>query len=125
MKKQIKNILIIFSAAVLILLSCEKDERIKNTCDVKNPLKDIQWLVNDIDFIKTLDPQDSQYITISMATYHGESVFYSAYCDPLVEQVWPIRNCAGEIIGYWGIISPDELLDKKVIWRSLYCICEN
>jgi hypothetical protein len=112
------------SCSVLMLVfSCEKNGLGDNTCDVKNPLKDLAWMRNDIAFIEQLSPEESQYITISMATYNGETVFFSIYCDPEVDQVFPVRNCSGKTIGYWGEISPDDLKDQQVIWKSDNCIC--
>jgi hypothetical protein len=122
MKKVNPNLL--FTCFVIaVLFSCEKDNLSNNTCNVKNPLKDLEWIRNDISFIEQLSPEESQYIAIIMATYNGETVFYSTYCDPTMEPVYPIHNCAGEIIGYWGEIPDEELKDQQVIWKSANCIC--
>jgi hypothetical protein len=125
MKKILNPYLLIMFTGLVLLFSCEKDKTIKNSCNVKNPLNDLEWMVNAIKFVEQLKPEESQYISISMATYNGESVFYSIYCDPAVDQVVPIRNCSGETIGYWGEIPQEELLDQQVIWRSSNCICSN
>jgi hypothetical protein len=116
--------LLIFTGFILIF-SCEKDKTIANTCNVKNPTTDLQWMVNDIKFIEQLKPEESQYISISMATYNGESVFFSIYCDPTIDAVFPVRNCSGKTIGYWGEIPQEELKDQQVIWRSANCVCLN
>ena len=119
-----RYLLLIFTGFILIF-SCEKDKTIANTCSVKNPTTDLQWMVNDIKFIEQLKPEESQYISITMATYKGESVFFSIYCDPLINAVFPVRDCSGKTIGYWGEIPLEELTDQLVIWRSANCICTN
>ena len=123
MKKSLSPLLLIICSVLMIFFSCEKNDLADNTCDVKNPLKDLEWMRNDINFIEQLSPEESQFITISMATYNGETVFFSIYCDPAIDPVFPIRNCSGKTIGYWGEISPDDLKDQKVIWKSNNCIC--
>ena len=117
--------LIIIYAGLMLVFSCEKDKAIANTCNVKNPTTDLEWMVNDIKFIEQLKPEESQYISISMATYNGESVFFSIYCDPTINAVFPVRNCSGATIGYWGEIPQEELKEQQVIWRSANCVCLN
>jgi hypothetical protein len=122
--KILKNPLIIMiCSGIMLVLSCEKDSLINNTCNVKNPVKDLEWMRNDIKFIEQLSPEESQYITITMAKYNGETVFFSIYCDPTIEAVFPVRNCSGVTIGYWGEINPDDLKDQQVIWKSKNCVC--
>jgi hypothetical protein len=125
MKRIIKPYLLIICSVLILVFSCEKDKGIANTCNVINPVTDLEWMVNDIKFIEQLSPDESQFISITMATYNGESVFFSIYCDPTIEAVFPVRNCSGERIGYWGEIPQEELKDQQVIWRSYNCICIN
>jgi hypothetical protein len=124
-KRTINTFLIIICTGLILDFSCEKDKGIANTCNVKNPTTDLEWMVNDIKFIEQLKPEESQYISISMATYNGESVFYSIYCDPTIDAVFPVRNCSGATIGYWGEIPQEDLKDQQVIWRSANCVCLN
>jgi hypothetical protein len=123
MRRIISFYLLIVCTGFMLVFSCEKDKLAENTCNVKNPLKDLGWLKNNVDFVGQLSPEESQYITISMATYKGETVFFSVYCDPTIEDVFPVRNCSGETIGYLAEIGEDELKDKQEIWRSYNCIC--
>jgi hypothetical protein len=123
-KIKLNPLLLFICSVLMIIFSCKKDDIILyNTCDVKNPVKDLVWMRDDINFIEQLSPEISQYITIWMAIYNGETVFYSKYCDPDVDSVYPIRNCSGITIGYWGEISPEDLINQQVIWKSKYCIC--
>lgn len=124
-KRRLYRYLLLICTGFILVFSCEKDKTIANTCNVKNPTTGLQWMVNDINFIEQLKPEESQYISITMATYKGESVFFSIYCDPLINSVFPVRNCSGETIGYWGEIPQEELKDQQVIWRSENCICIN
>jgi hypothetical protein len=124
-RSKINPYLIIIYTGLMLVFSCEKDKGIANTCNVKNPTTDLPWMVNDIKFIEQLKPEESQYISITMATYKGESVFFSIYCDPLINAVFPVRDCSGKTIGYWGEIPLEELTDQQVIWRSANCICIN
>lgn len=123
MKKLYSPLLLTLFLGSALIFSCEKNPLANNTCDVKNPLKDLDWMKRDIAFIEQLSPDESQYITITMATYNGETVFFSIYCDPLINSVFPVRDCSGKTIGYWGEIPQEELKDQQVIWRSSNCIC--
>jgi hypothetical protein len=123
MKKNLNLVLVMICSFFMLVLSCEKDSLIDNTCNVKNPVKDLEWMRNDIKFIEQLSPEESQYITITMAKYNGETVFFSIYCDPTIEAVFPVRNCSGATIGYWGEIPQEELTDQQVIWKSENCVC--
>lgn len=121
--KKVNPVLILLFMGLLLIFSCEKNPLSNNTCDVKNPLKDLDWMKKDIAFIEQLSPEESQYITITMATYNRETVFFSIYCDPTIDAVFPVRDCSGKTIGYWGEIPQEELKDQQVIWRSANCIC--
>lgn len=122
-KKIFNPLLLTLFMGLALIFSCEKNPFADNTCDVKNPLKDLDWMKRDIAFIEQLSPEESQYITITMATYNGETVFFSIYCDPTIDAVFPVRDCIGKTIGYWGEIPQEELKDQQEIWRSKNCIC--
>jgi len=125
MKKTLNPIALLICLILMVIFSCEKDNLLKNTCGVKNPTKDLVWMKNDIKFIEQLSPEESQFISITMAKYNEETVFFSIYCDPTVEAVFPVRNCTGKTIGYWGEIPQEDLKDQQVIWRSANCVCIN
>jgi hypothetical protein len=123
MKKILKPVLIISFFLLAVFFSCEKDYLGENTCKSKDPVKDITWIKNEINFINQLPLDESQYIAIMMAKYNGETIFYSTYCNPEYEAVYPIKNCSGTVIGYYGEILPEELKEQIVIWKSVNCIC--
>lgn len=116
--------LLIFSGFLLIF-SCEKDYLSDNTCNVSNPLKELEWLKNTIQNIEQLSADASKYYFVSMAKYHEETVFIEGNCDPLADSVFPVLNCAGERIGILGEINPDSLINRKVIWKSKNSACYN
>ena len=121
---RILNPVLLFSFILLLtIFSCEKDYLGDNTCKAKNPLEDISWIKKEINFINQLPPDESRYIAIVMAKYNGETIFYSTYCDPQYEPVYPIKNCSGTIIGYYGEILPEDLKEQVVIWKPSNCIC--
>ena len=124
-KIKLNPLLLFICSGLIVVFSCKKEILIDNTCGVQNPVKDLEWMRDDIKLIEQLSPDISQYITISIAKYNGESVFFSMYCDPTFETVYPVRNCSGITIGYWGEINPDDLKDQQVIWKSKYCVCVN
>jgi len=123
MYRKINPVQLILFMVFLLVFSCKKDNLGDNTCNVKDPVKDLAWLRNDINFINSLSPDQSQYFAFKMAKYKGETVFYSVYCDPTIDAAYPIRNCAGDTIGYYGEIPPEELMEQMVIWKSANCIC--
>jgi hypothetical protein len=124
MNRKINPIQLILFVLILLVFSCKKENLGDNTCDVKDPVKDLAWIKNDINYINSLAPEESKYIAIKMAKYNGVTVFYSLYCNPDYEAAYPVRNCAGETIGYYGEIPPEDLTEQMVIWKSQHCICD-
>jgi hypothetical protein len=116
--------LLIFSC-FLFIFSCEKDYLSDNTCNVSNPLKELPWLKSAIQNIEQLSPDESKYSYISMAKYNGETVFIESNCNPVADSVFPVLNCAGQKIGIMGEISPDSLINRKVIWKPANSVCNN
>jgi hypothetical protein len=123
MNRKINLIQLILFVVFLLVFSCKKDNLGDNTCNVKDPVKDLAWMKNDINYINSLIPDETQFFAIKMAKYKGESVFYSIYCNPDYDPAYPIRNCAGETIGYYGEILPVDLTEQMVIWKSANCVC--
>jgi hypothetical protein len=116
--------LMIFSV-FLLFFSCDKDHMSDNTCNVSNPLKELEWLKSTIQNIEQLSPDASKYYYISMAKYNGETVFIEGNCDPLANSVLPVLSCNGEQLGVLGEINPDSLTDRKVIWKTANSVCYN
>jgi hypothetical protein len=123
MKKSFNPLLVTICFCFLLVFSCEKDNLADNTCNVQNPLKDLLWLKNTIQSLERLGPERNKYDVISMAEYNGETVFIHSNCDPVANSVFPVMDCAGELLGYLGEISPDSLVNSKVIWKSESTVC--
>lgn len=122
-KINLRQLLIL--SGFLLIFSCEKDYLADNTCNVSNPLKELDWLKSTIQNIEQLSPDASKYFYISMAKYNEETVFIEGNCDPLADSVFPVLNCAGERLGFLGEISSDSLVNRKVIWKSANSACYN
>jgi hypothetical protein len=116
--------LVLFSVFLLVF-SCEKDHLSDNTCNVSNPLIELDWLKNAIQNTEQLSPDVSKYYYVSMAKYNGETVFIEGNCDPLANSVFTVLNCTGESIGVMGEINPDSLTDRKIIWKTTDSACYN
>lgn len=102
---------VIFS---IILTSCEKDDNndlYSNTCNVTNPAEEIVWLKQEIDNVK----QD-EYSYYVIAKYKGETVFYYGNCDPLINYVSIVRNCAGDSLGYTHDLY-NEFTKISTLWK--------
>lgn len=123
MNRKINLIQLILFVVFLLVFSCKKDNLGDNTCNVKDPVKDLAWMKNDINYINSLRPDVTQFFAFRMAKYNGETVFYAVYCDPTIDAAYPIRNCAGDTIGYYGEILPVDLTEQMVIWKSANCVC--
>jgi hypothetical protein len=123
MKFKINPVILSLFVLFIFVFSCKKENLGNNTCEVKDPVKDIAWIKNDIYFINSLSPDDSQFMAIMMAKYNGVTVFYTIFCNPDSEPAYPLRNCAGETIGYYGAVLPEDLKEQMVIWKSEFCIC--
>jgi hypothetical protein len=121
---------------LFFLLSCNQDEPIHtclvNTCLVKDPLTELDWLKAEI-ADRESNPSDlSKYFFISMAVYEGNTVFIFDDCCPMCDTISIVYNCTGEQIGYKGDIvdtitwqgytivgiSSSSLKDSKVIWKT-------
>jgi hypothetical protein len=123
MKLNITLFNLLIFIVLTITISCDKDNLGDNTCDVKNPVKDIGWIKNEIEYISQMNPDDYKFISFYMAKYKGESVFYTRYCWTQDEPANPIRNCSNVTIGYYGEILPVDLTEQMVIWKPENCVC--
>jgi hypothetical protein len=123
MKKSLNPLAATIYIGLLLVLSCEKDFLAGNTCNVKNPTEELLWLNNTIKSLERLGPEKNKYLLISMATYKGETVFIQSNCDPVGNSLFPVMNCTGEFLGFLGEISPDSLINRKVIWKSQNTVC--
>ena len=124
MKKYLHPLQLFTFVILLLVFSCEKDILSDNTCNVDNPLEQLDWLKNTIQIIEQSNPEWSKYYLISMAKYKGETVFIQSNCNPLANSVFPVLNCSGQLLGVLGEIPLESLSDRNVIWKSVNSACQ-
>lgn len=106
-----KSIILVFS---FTLISCEKNDSDlspKNLCGVQNAIQELEWLKEAIDEVR-----NDEYSYYSTALYQSERVFFYVNCDPAVNYVSFILNCAGENLGNTNELY-DELSEIEVVWK--------
>jgi hypothetical protein len=128
--------------ALIVLLSCNHDEPghicLVNTCLVKDPATELDWLKATIENGKSSPSDLSKYFFLSMAVYNGNTVFMWENCCPFCDTLPPIvQNCSGEPIGYvsdlpgtmvyLGVtiaaVNPTLLKDSQIIWKPADFAC--
>jgi hypothetical protein len=124
MKKHLQPLHLFIFIFLLLVFSCEKDILSDNTCNVDNPLEQLDWLKDTVQNIGQSNPEWAKYYLISMAKYKGETVFIESNCNPLANSVFPVLNCSGELLGVLGEIPMESLSDRNVIWRSVNSACQ-
>ena len=124
MKKHLHAVLMLTFTFLLLVFSCEKDILSDNTCNVDNPVEQLDWLKSKIQIIEQSNPDWTKYYLISMAKYNGETVFIESNCNPLAISVFPVLNCSGELLGVLGEIPLESLSDRNVIWKSVNSACQ-
>ena len=107
-----------------MVFSCEKDILSDNTCNVDNPLEQLDWLKVTIQNIEQSNPEWSKYYLITMAKYSSETVFIISNCNPVANSVFPVLNCSGQLLGVLGEIPLESLSDRNVIWKSVNSACQ-
>lgn len=108
---------------LLLVFSCEKDILSDNTCNVDNPLEQLDWLKDTIQSLGQSNPEWSKYYLVTMAKYSGETVFIISNCNPAANSVFPVLNCSGELQGILGGVPYESLSDRNVIWKAVDSAC--
>lgn len=106
------TLIIIFT--LIIIGSCKKEES-NSLCYVSNPIEELDWLkimINDF----------SDYDYIMKANYNGETVFYNGNCNPAANYVSTVYNCNGDAIGYTNDLW-DELSNDVLVWQNQESKC--
>jgi hypothetical protein len=108
----------------LILGACNKDEEIKETCLVDNPLEELFWLKQ----IKTGLEQSAAAgkAEIYEYTYKQQRVFSVNSCVGCSDSKTDVYNCGGNIMCEFGGIAglntcPDfdsQATNKKLLWKN-------
>ena len=110
---------------LLVLTFACREDAPNQTCLVKNPVENLDWLMVAIDDMSKSSL--SQYQYVMQATYKSQTVFIFGNCCPFCNTITPVYNCSGDRLGYIGTGSNDidaNLLDQDVvIWKPDNSAC--
>lgn len=101
-------------------MACSDDDVIsKAACGVNDPIRDLNWLAQEVEERETNPTEDTKYCYITQAEYQGETVFVYWDCNPLIDKIIPIFDCDGnQRNGLTGSpIALDDLEGQRIIWR--------
>ena len=120
------KITIVFSL-ILILISCsDNDDQTNMVCGVDDPTTELDWLKAEIDERETNPTEDTKYCYISQASYENEAVFIYYDCNPLINKIFLIHDCEGNLLNNTeeSQIIFDSLEDSFIIWKPVNFACE-
>ncbi len=111
------------------MLSCDSDDenseneiveisKTKQICSVENPTKDLAWLAAEIKLLEE-NPDEAKYFYIIQTEYKGDSVFIFSNCHPLINSVFLVKDCSGEIIRSYGTLklAINSFNEGRIIWK--------
>jgi sulfur transfer protein SufE len=104
---------------ISLIVGCGKDENAsKTTCDLTNPIEELQWLKE----IKNSLTNCSCEMSILQGTYDDQTVFYVAMTDPLCNGIQTIvlNDCNGKIVKTINSGEYQEFLAKIKNVKALY-----
>ena len=117
-----KNFIYLFAFVGLLAFSCSDDSDPIRACNVDNVLE-LPWLQERIAEIESTQ-FGREYSYISMGTYESPIVFVLGNCCSFCNTVVPILDCGGNALGTLGSgIDFNEIMDRKVIWKSSANLC--
>ena len=105
---------------LLTMLSCkDDDDKLSNSCQVSNPIEDLDWLKEKIEELAQTDSELQKYFYVSQNTYMGKTVFIFPNCCPTCNTAVPVYDCEGNSIGFVGdgTISINILNNDTIIWN--------
>lgn len=102
------------------MLSC--DDGNLTTCNVSDPVQDLEWIRNEIDEIEQKKDTDPfyQYRYFAKGYHEGKPVFFQSVCCPPCSSV-PIvtlKDCQGHELLTTYDTSNGRIKFKKTIWRA-------
>jgi hypothetical protein len=115
---------LLFLSLLFFALSCSDEDK-KSSCDVANPVEDLEWLRNELEDGNYGTPTTHADYFVYQALYLGQPVFYISTCCPTCNMLPPsVKNCNGDILGSLGLdIDSDHLQDQVIIWRTHNGVC--
>lgn len=106
--------IIIFSAFLILIISCEKYD---NTCKCTDPLTELTWLR----YLKSSMTNCFCETSIIQATYLKQTVFYVANTDDLCDGFFTasLMDCSGALVKTYTDFNAfaSEVTDIKVLYR--------
>lgn len=115
---------VIFLFLTIFLLSCSNEENQVDSCNVKNPLEDLEWLAQIKSNFNMI--ANDAVARITQYTYNNALVFLVEDCVNCSNKQQIVYNCSGTQICKFGGITgentcPDFLdnaTDKKVLYQN-------
>jgi len=111
-----KSFLLVLLSSTL-LFGCADSEN-PTSCGVENPVEDLAWLKEAIEFSQSNGLAGFAYLI--QGTYKGKTVFIMETCCPFCLIISVVQNCRGEVI---PDASVNDVKNKKVIWKPANSGC--
>lgn len=100
-----------------LIFSCNDEER-PAVCGVENPVEDLAWIREAIEFSQSSGLAGFAYLV--QGTYEGKTVFIMESCCPFCNIITVVQDCRGEVI---PDASVNDVTNKKVIWKPANSVC--
>lgn len=111
-----KSFLIVLLSSA-ILFGCSDGEN-PTSCGVENPVDDLAWIKEAIEFSQSSGLAGFTYLV--QGTYKGKTVFIVESCCPFCNLISAVQDCRGEVI---PDASVSDVTNKKVIWKPENSAC--
>ena len=113
-KKNTLNFAVIIFA--IFIFSCNKSKLSNNTCNVSDPIEELNWLKKEIAELKQSNSEYSKASYYNIATYKRKTVFYYGSCHPSADYAFILRNCNGDEVSSVNAVMKD-LKYVEVLWK--------
>jgi hypothetical protein len=100
------------------LFSCNDNEDPIGCGGVEDPVKDLAWIREAIQFSNSSGLAGFAYLV--QGTYEGKTVFIMESCCPFCNIITVVQDCRGEVI---PDASVSDVINKKVIWKPANSVC--
>lgn len=123
-----RNLIVLF--LVSLTLSCDNDNDdnlpVVAACAVDNPIKDLLWLTEEVERREANPTVDSRYCYIVQGVSNDQTIFIYEDCNPLVNKIFTIYDCSGELIGFLGDenFTNENISNRRVIYKPELFVCE-
>ena len=91
-----RKLLVLLVLVCISTISCNNDDdSVSNTCNVSNPVEDLDWLKEKIEELEQTEPESLKYLYFSEQNYKNQTIFVLYNCDPLINYFPLVYNCEG------------------------------